>query len=385
LPFRDLDQPQLRQSTQIGVDVVSNLDLESLFKQIVERAREITGAKYAALGILNASRDGLARFITAGMSEAEIEAIGEYPSGRGVLGLLIEHPEPIRMHRVSEHEASFGFPEHHPHMESFLGAPVKIEGEAYGHLYLTDKEDGDFDDDDQAAVEALAMWAAIAINNAQYVRADRLRSTIAAAENERHRWALELHDETLQGLGALRIMLAAAQRSGNADTMKSAIDEALEQLSLEITGLRGLITELRPAALDSLGLEAALESLARRVAATADFNLEIELKFDNPGRTKRATENEIAAYRLVQEALTNAAKHSRASHVSVVVRRTEESIEINVTDNGVGFDTDQATEGFGLSGMRERLALSQSVLTISSAPGDGTTVAANLIEPLQTT
>jgi signal transduction histidine kinase len=149
--------------------------------------------------------------------------------------------------------------------------------------------------------------------------------------------------------------------------------------------LRGLITELRPAALDSLGLEAALESLARRVAATADFNLEIELKFDNPGRTKRATENEIAAYRLVQEALTNAAKHSRASHVSVVVRRTEESIEINVTDNGVGFDTDQATEGFGLSGMRERLALSQSVLTISSAPGDGTTVAANLIEPLQTT
>jgi signal transduction histidine kinase len=385
LPFRDLDQPQLRQSTQIGVDVVSNLDLESLFKQIVERAREITGAKYAALGILNASRDGLARFITAGMSQDEIEAIGEYPSGRGVLGLLIEHPEPIRMHRVSEHEASFGFPEHHPHMGSFLGAPVKIEGEAYGHLYLTDKEDGDFDDDDQAAVEALAMWAAIAINNAQYVRADRLRSTIAAAENERHRWALELHDETLQGLGALRIMLAAAQRSGNADTMKSAIDEALEQLSLEITGLRGLITELRPAALDSLGLEAALESLARRVAATADFNLEIELKFDNPGRTKRATENEIAAYRLVQEALTNAAKHSRASHVSVVVRRTEESIEINVTDNGVGFDTDQATEGFGLSGMRERLALSQSVLTISSAPGDGTTVAANLIEPLQTT
>ena len=381
MPFRHLDEARLRKLTEIGANVVSNLDLESLLRQIVDNARAMTGARYAALGILDASRGELERFITSGIDDRTAAEIGPQPKGRGVLGMLIKHPEAIRMHRVEEHAESFGFPEHHPVMQSFLGVPIMIDGQAFGNLYLADKQAGDFDAADQAAVETLAMWAGIAIGNARSVREDRLRAAIAASEHERHRWALELHDETLQGMGALRLLLSAAQRSGDSDTMKRSIDEALEQLSLEITGLRGLITELRPAALDSLGLEAALETLATRAAGTGDFNLDIDFHFDALPRSEHATEQEITAYRLVQESLSNAAKHSRASQVSLTVRRTAQAIEIEVADDGTGFDTGARASGFGLPGMRERVALTQGELSVASVPGEGTTIKATLPAP----
>lgn len=373
-----LDESRLRRLIDVGAGVVSNLDTDSLLEQIVMEAREITGAKYAALGVLNADRDGLERFVTNGIDDATKSKIGELPKGLGVLGVLIKDPRPIRLHRVSDHADSFGFPPNHPPMESFLGVPVIIDGDAYGNLYLTDKQGGDFDQADQDAVELLAYWASIAIANARSVRKDRLRAVIDAAESERHRWALELHDETLQGLGALRLLLAAAQRSEDPKDMSAAIDDALDQLSLEITGLRSLITELRPAALDSLGLEAALETLARRAAGTGDYDIELDLDFNGYTHPGNATEQEITAYRLVQEALSNAAKHSRADHLMLSVSRDDGAILIDIADDGVGFDQALPRGGFGLTGMRERVALVGGTLTIDSKPGDGTRIRARL-------
>lgn len=378
MPTSHLDESSLRRLIDVGASVVSNLQTDSLLEQIVLEAREMTGARYAALGVLNAERDGLERFVTNGIDEASKAKIGELPKGLGVLGVLIKDPRPIRLHRVSDHSESFGFPPGHPPMESFLGVPVIIDGEAYGNLYLTDKQGGDFDQADQDAVELLAYWASIAIANARSVRKERLRAVIDAAESERHRWALELHDETLQGLGALRLLLAAAQRSDDPQEMATAIDDVLDQLSLEITGLRSLITELRPAALDSLGLEAALETLARRAAGTGDYDLEIDINFDDRAHAGEATEQEITAYRLVQEALSNAAKHAKAERVLLTVRRDDELITIEVVDDGSGFDLQQPRRGFGLTGMRERVALVDGTLTIESAPGDGTRVSATL-------
>lgn len=373
-----LDESRLRRLIDVGAGVVSNLDTDSLLEQIVMEAREITGAKYAALGVLNADRDGLERFVTNGIDEATKSKIGDLPKGLGVLGVLIKDPRPIRLHRVADHAESFGFPPNHPPMESFLGVPVIIDGDAYGNLYLTDKQGGDFDQADQDAVELLAYWASIAIANARSVRKERLRAVIDAAESERHRWALELHDETLQGLGALRLLLAAAQRSEDAKDMSAAIDDALDQLSLEITGLRSLITELRPAALDSLGLEAALETLARRAAGTGDYDIEIDLDFNGYTHPGNATEQEITAYRLVQEALSNAAKHSRADHLMLSVTRDDGAIFIDIADDGAGFDQTLPRGGFGLTGMRERVALVGGTLTIDSKPGDGTRIRAML-------
>ncbi len=375
----ELDESRLRRLIEAGADVVSNLDIDSLLTQIIETAATTTGARYAALGTLNADRDGLDRFITFGIDDETRIRIGDPPSGLGVLGVLIKHPEPIRMHRVSEHPESFGFPPNHPPMESFLGAPIIIGDDVYGNLYLTDKRGGDFDQSDQDAVELLAGWAAIAINNARMVRKERLRAVIEASEKERHRWALELHDETLQGLGALRLLLSAAQRSEDPTRMRAAIKDVLDQLSLEITGLRGLITELRPAALDSLGLEAALESLGRRAAGTGDFDLELDIEFGRHSKLAEASELEITAYRLVQEAISNASKHARASLVVLRVKRDDTAIDIEVTDNGVGFDpqTIQAT-GFGLTGMRERVAIVNGRLDIESQAGGGTRIHAHL-------
>jgi len=378
VPFNELDETRLRRLIQIGADLVANFDLESLLTTIVEDAREMTGAAYGALGILNPAGDGLERFIHSGIDEAAAKRIGSLPQGRGVLGVLIDDPRPIRLHDVSEHEKSFGFPEGHPPMHSFLGVPVTAGGEAYGNLYLTDKPGGDFTKADLRAVETLAVWAGIAIANARSVREDRLRAAIAASESERHRWALELHDETLQGLGALRFMLSAAERSGDPEVMHDAIEQSLEQLSLEITGLRALITELRPAALDTLGLEAALENLASRAAGTGDFNLEIDFEFAPGSHRDYAGEQEVTAYRLVQEGLSNATKHAGAKNVMLHVERTPREIEIEIRDDGVGFDPATSNGGFGLVGMRERVALIRGRLDVKSSPGGGTTIHATL-------
>lgn len=376
MSWNELDETRLRSLIEVGSDVVSNLDIESLLGQIVRQAAEITGAKYAALGVLNAEQDGLDRFVTHGVDEATRKRIGEPPKGLGVLGVLIKHPVPIRLAKVSEHPDSFGFPPNHPPMDSFLGAPIIVRGEVFGNLYLAEKAEGEFDQADQEAVELLASWAAIAIANADSARGERLRAVIAAAERERHRWALELHDETLQGLGALRMMLSAVQRSADPETIRTTLGEALDQLSLEITGLRGLITELRPAALDSLGLEAALDSLARRAAGTGDFDLDLTLNIEGDAHQGNATEQEITAYRLVQEALSNAAKHSRAKRVMLEVRGDSSAISITVEDDGTGFDPASRTSGFGLSGMRERVVLVDGRLEIASRPGGGTRVEA---------
>ncbi|MDO9174108.1 MAG: GAF domain-containing protein, partial [Actinomycetota bacterium] len=324
---------------EVGRGLVANLDVDSLLKQLVEVARELTGARYVALGVLNDRRDALSHFSTTGIDPATYDAIGTLPSGRGVLGFMIDNPQPLRLARVSDHHSSFGFPEHHPPMQTFLGVPVMIRGEAFGNLYLTDKsnEHGgvtEFTDADEAAVVTLATWASIAVENARSVREDRLRATIQAAERERTHWARELHDETLQGLAGLRVMLSSALRRGGEELLEKSARDAVEQLTIDIANLRGMISELRPAALDELGLEAALEGLAGRVAASGDFVIETDLHIRYPNMPRLPIDVSTAMYRLVQESLNNVVKHARASHVWISAVRGGGRLDISVRDDG---------------------------------------------------
>jgi signal transduction histidine kinase len=374
----DLDTPRLRRLIEVGSGLVGNLDLESLLLQIVEVAREVTGARYAALGILGEDRQGLDRFITSGIEDDLRERIGSLPRGRGVLGVLIADPRPLRLSRVADHPASFGFPEHHPQMTSFLGVPIVIRGEVYGNLYLTDRQAGDFDRSDEASATTLAAWAAIAIANAESVREGRLRTTLEASDRERRRWARELHDETLQGLGGLQVLLSSAARKGDRDSLESATRAAVEQISVEIANLRGLISELRPAALDQIGLEPALESLAGRTGLTTDFEVELDLSLGLARGQRLPAELESSVYRLVQEALTNVIKHAHASHVWVRVARQGKMLELSVRDDGVGFEPGTTNGGLGLTGMRERVTLAGGELDVYTAPGSGTSVRALL-------
>src|SRR5688572_29950393 len=171
-----LDAARLHRLIDAGRSLVSHLDIDALLEQLIAIAADITGARYVALGILDQERRELERFLTRGIGEQERRAIGDLPRGRGILGVLIEDPRPLRLASVGDDPRSYGFPTGHPPMETFLGAPVIIRGEAWGNLYLTEKQGGEqFTAADEEAVVVLAEWAGIAIGNARLYRASKSR------------------------------------------------------------------------------------------------------------------------------------------------------------------------------------------------------------------
>jgi signal transduction histidine kinase len=539
----------MRRALEVARAVMTELDLAAVLDRVLLAAREITGARYAALGILNEQRTELEQFLTSGVDEETHRAIGDLPRGRGVLGALIDHPQPLRVVDVGQHPSSYGFPAGHPVMRGFLGVPIVIRGEVWGNLYLTEKQDSEFTERDEEAATMLADSAAIAIDHAQVheiserrrdqaekavrgleatrdvvtaiggeialehvlelivkrgrvlvgaksvvimlrdgeelvvqasaghveetrgvrlpiagstsgqvleqrrperitdvaarlriapsefgvpdaqtallvpmvyrseavgvlaafdrdsgvfseddeqmlrtfaasaatavalaqsVQADRLRSSLAAADAERRRWARELHDETLQSLGGLRIRLSSALRRDDLPIAQTAMREALGEIEREIGNLRAIITELRPAALDELGLRAAIEGLIDRHRGHSGFQIDGELLLPGPSAGERLEEElESAVYRVVQEALTNVAKHAHASRVRVAVSESNGELLIEVRDNGSGFVAETTTQGFGLEGMKERASLAGGTLSVDS-DGQGTSVNARL-------
>jgi PAS domain S-box-containing protein len=211
----------------------------------------------------------------------------------------------------------------------------------------------------------------------QNAREQAARGRLQAAEAERSRWARELHDETLQGLAGLHMLLASGARAGMAEALRDCVRQAQQHIADEMENLRGLISELRPAALDELGLEASLRDLAERIQLV--YGLQVDARIDVPPNDMRpASEIETAAYRLVQECLSNAARHADAALAVVEVTRPDGSMRIRVSDDGRGFDPARETEGFGIGGMRERVDLLNGELTIASAPGAGTDIVADL-------
>jgi signal transduction histidine kinase len=265
-----------------------------------------------------------------------------------------------------------------------LLVPMIHRGEALGVLAAFDRsyEGAAFTEDDEQLLQTFAASAATAVALAQGVRTDRLRSSLAAADAERGRWARELHDETLQGLGALRVLLSSALRRRDPAHTERSLREAVGHIEREIDNLRAVITELRPAALDELGLEPAIEALLDRHREHSGFTIDSTLALTNPqsGAPRFDAELETTVYRLAQEALTNVAKHARARHVRVAIEQTGKELRIEVRDDGTGFAPEAHTTGFGLEGMRERVSLAGGTLRIDSSE-HGTLVQAHLPSP----
>jgi signal transduction histidine kinase len=542
----DLDPERLRRLIDVGRSLVSELRVEQVLDRLLDVARELTGARYAALGILDDERRELARFITRGVDARTHAAIGDLPRGRGILGVLIADPRPLRLSDVTADPRSYGFPIGHPPMGTFLGVPMLVRGQAWGNLYLTEKAGGEqFDDADEASVVVLADWAAIAIENARLyetldrrrdeleravrgfeataaivtavgaetdldrilelvvkraralmdarsvevllvdgddlavvaaaghitggtgrrplegtrtgeafrtrrpVRVDdvdrdpgvdsaalgvpdasaalivplvyrdralgvlcafdrmvgdgvfddddeqvlrafaasaatavatarsvedsRLRAALESAEAERGRWARELHDETLQALGALKVLLAGAARAEDPERSRAAAREAVEHVTREIANLRSIIADLRPASLDTLGLGPALETLARRVADDHGLDVDATIELDEH---RLDPDTETAVYRVAQEALTNIVKHARAARVELRVLRDGNHVVLRVRDDGTGFDPEAPVSGFGVAGMRERALLAGGRLVVTPS-ASGTLVEAS--------
>ena len=548
-----LGDVHLRRLLEVGRSLVSDLDLESVLQAVLDAARDLTGARYAALGVLNDRGDGLERFLTLGIDGATRARIGDLPRGHGVLGVLIKHPRPLRLPDVGMHPHSYGFPAGHPPMTTFLGVPIRIRDAVFGNLYLTDKEGGaEFDEADEAAVVILAEWAGHGIANARLYRSaterrdelqravagfeaalavaravggetdlgrilelivkrgralvdarsmfvaleaggrltldavagelersvehqaveiehtpaadvltfhqpvhlasqggarvtlfesvearaallvplvyrgvavgilgaldpvsgedrftsedarilesfassgatavatgrnvaeERARRAIEASEAERRRWARELHDETLQDLASLKMILSTARRSEDEAKVGRILDQAIDQLTHGIAALRQLITDLRPPILDEAGIQPALEHLVERLALISelDVRMHVDLAYESGRRTFRlAPALEDALYRVVQEALNNVIKHARANTVDVSIVEADDRIDVRIADDGVGIGDRRESSGFGLAGMHERIDLMGGSIVIRAPEGGGTEICASV-------
>ena len=269
--------------------------------------------------------------------------------------------------------------------ESSAGAlfPLSARGIDLGVMAMLDPlgSQEEFSPDAMLALESFAASAATAITATQAIENEKSRLAIASSERERQRWARELHDETLQELGALKVMHESALQIDDDEAMRAALRRSNDQVENLIGGLQELITELRPAALDQLGTGAALDALVDRVRARGELeiDLDVDLAYEG-GRepTRHAPELEATLYRTVQEALNNAIKHAGATRARIRVEETNGKVTATVEDDGRGFDPEAAHEGFGLLGMRERVALAGGELEIGTRSEGGTRVTATM-------
>ena len=236
----ELGSDYLLRLLEVGRGLVSKHDPEAVLEQVIEAARELTGARYAALGVLDDDKRELARFLTVGIDDEVRQRIGPLPRGRGILGELIRAPKPLRLARISDHPRSYGFPAEHPRMESFLGVPVMIRGEVFGNLYLTEKRDGsEFDDRDEQLLIVLAEWAAIAIDNARSLEVSRRRGD----ELERALRGLEatvsLNREVGGETDLRRVQELVVKRGRALADARSAVLMMFDGSSLEIADVAG--------------------------------------------------------------------------------------------------------------------------------------------------
>ena len=531
---------RIRSLLDAGIALTSELSLDALLQNLTETARELTGARYAALGVIDPNRTELERFVTTGLDADTVAGIGDLPRGRGILGVLISDAQPLRLHDIADDPRSVGFPPNHPEMRTFLGVPILLRGVAYGNLYLTEKEDGgDFTTEDQELVTLLASQAAVAIENARLfesakrwsdqleslievgnalateldpprmldlvarrlreilharfvlillesegelrvevaagdveesvpgaaiplagtkagrvlergqservdsviddpesdleltralemltglyvpmrlrnrtiglvvagdklvpdrrfssedlrlaetfaaraavavdqarlIQRDALRRVVRAQEDERRRLARELHDETGQALTSILLGLKSLEDLDDVAALGQGVAALRARVVATLQDVRRLAVELRPAALDDFGLEAALERLTAGFAEQTGLKVELESRLQDD---RLPEEVETVLYRIVQEALTNIVKHAQASRVSIVITQKPGAVGAVIEDDGRGFDPDQSVDGgIGLIGMRERVALLDGSMTIEAAPGKGTTL-----------
>ncbi|GAA3771764.1 two-component system sensor histidine kinase [Streptomyces coacervatus] len=167
------------------LSVGRELDLEQALRSIVEAAATLVDAEFAALGVIGPDGKRLSAFHTVGVTEEQIARIGPFPEGHGILGELIRHPEPLRLAKISQHPASYGFPAHHPPMNTFLGVPIRVRDQVFGNLYLTEKRGGvQFDEEDESVLATLAVAAGVAIDNARLYEESRLRERWLQANAE---------------------------------------------------------------------------------------------------------------------------------------------------------------------------------------------------------
>jgi len=348
-----------------------DLELSQTLQHIVNSARELVPARYAALGVFNSERE-LETFAFSGLNPEEADDIGSFPEGRGMLGAVLDSPHPVRVSDVDNDARSVGIPEGHPTVTNFLGVPIISSEEVQGNLYLTDKVGGDeFTDADEELITIFASHAAVAIKNARlFEEVGRL-----AIIEERSRIGMDLHDGVIQSIYAVGLTLESAQM-----ILKEKPDAARELLSQSIGGLndairdiRNFILDLRPRRFDG-DLQAGVARLVREFQANA--MIEVDVAVAEELESSLTPDISQAIFLTAQEALANIARHARASRVGLDLSGDADSIWLRVADDGRGFDIRQKeqTVGHGLANMRARAEELGGSFKVDSELGKGTTI-----------
>jgi signal transduction histidine kinase len=373
--------PALKAVSDAVLAVASKLSVDEVLQRLVDSARELAGARYAALGIPD-GEGGFRRFLVSGMSDRLVAAMGPLPRTHGMLGAMLTAPAPYRTDDIHDDPRFRGWwPSQHPDMRSFLGVPIVSADGIIGAFYLTEKRDATaFDAEDQALIELLASHAAIAITNARLYERSRELSIVS----ERNRLALELHDVVSQKLFSLMLTAeaAGAQIDRDPEGARAQI-ERLRALAREaLDELRSLILGLRPPELERDGLEGALRKELQMLSRVHGVEIDFEVDHDRAPANGGAGEREFAILRIAHEALRNAVHHARAEHVTVRLCEHDERVTVEVSDDGVGFDPDRAelrSRHLGLTSMEERARELGGRLEIRSSPGAGTTVSLQVV------
>ena len=368
LQTRDREQTvRLRALNSAGMSLTSELDSAAVLQRVVDQAREVASARYAALGVFDQSGT-VEQFITSGITDEERALIGPLPHGLGLLGLLQREPHALRLRDIKDHPASVGFPPNHPPMRSFLGTPILWRGTALGNLYLTEKKaGGEFSSDDEQAVATLAAQAAIAIENARlYAQTERV-----SVLEERHRIGMDLHDGAIQSLYGLGLLLegAAERIEREPAAAREVIMRGVDRLNAAIADLRSYVLGLRPVRGSDRPLTESLRNLAEQARSNALLEVEVAVSDEAAQALDRAARE--ATFYIAADALGNVARHARAQRASLRLFLRDSRVVLEVTDNGVGFDYANATEGHGLRNMRERAFAVGGQLHVEAAPGSG--------------
>ena len=366
--------PALKAVSDAVLAVASNLSVDNVLQKLVDAARELAGARYAALGIPDGA-GGFRRFLVAGMSDELIASMGPLPRTHGMLAAMLHQRDPYRTDDIHQDPRFRGWwPRQHPDMRSFLGVPITApDGTIIGAFYLTEKEGGEtFEAADQELIELLAAHASIAITNARLYEQSKELSILS----ERNRLALELHDVVSQKLFSVMLTAEAAATQIDRDPVAARAQlQRLRELAGEaLEELRSLILGLRPPELERDGLAGTLRKEVEMVARTHGTDVQLEVE---PGFPSDGGERELALLRIAHEALHNAVRHANANHVVVRLAEDNGMPVVEVSDDGIGFDphaTDVRSRHLGLTSMEERARELSGRLRIRSSPGKGTTV-----------
>ena len=368
MPYRSIDDPvRLRRVLEATLLIEADLDLPTLLRHIIDEARSMTNARYGALGVLDDEGTSLSEFLTVGLSPDEEMRIGARPMGRGVLGMLITDPKPLRLPRLGSHPESYGFPPNHPPMTSFLGVPIKVRDAVYGNLYLTDKIGwSEFTSDDEALVGALALAAGIAIENARLHQ----RVQEVAIYEERDRLARDLHDTVIQRLFAIGLTLQSLVSNPSASAVGDRLTATISDVDDTIRQVRTSIFELGS---DGLGRGARdnVLSLLRELRPVVGFD--VHASFEGP--VDSAVPDIVLEHLLavIREAVTNIERHAQATTATVVISVSANQCRLRVVDDGCGIaDSEPGTGGLGLGNLRRRAEKLQGQFSIESPDAGGT-------------